>query len=187
MTHLAWIAVDSFRPLDSHRDVIVDFAITVTDGRLAPAMSEQSAILDPGTNPLLLRNSAAPDDQDRFAATGLWNEINARAVSVGSFDRLIASRLRALGVTPGAPALAICSQIERGLIATYAPEMSAMLSVDAADVTSFRLLSGQFLPGAGLVTAAPRSGRTDNRVQARLNDLANTVNAINHQIGTAAA
>lgn len=187
MTHLAWIAVDSFRPIDSHRDVIVDLAITVTNESLQLAISEQSAILDPGTNPLLLRVSAAPADEDRFAASGIWHDVASRAVSIGSFDRLAASKLRALGISSEVPAVAITSQFERALIAEHAPDLSSLLSRDAADVTSFRILASQFLRGAAQVHPATQNGRADNRIQARLNDLANTVNAINSQNGAAAA
>lgn len=186
MSHLAWIALNAFRPKTGGAETIVEAAVAITTPRLELLFHEHAPILDPGANQVHTASLIPEDLLTQYEESGLWADLAANRISIASFDRHVAGKLAALdGIKDGSKLEVFGLARDRALIADQAPALSAMLQPDAYAVESFHAISRRFLIG-GAVPTAHNSIRAYSRNQNNQYDLFRVITGNLHAKGLAA-
>lgn len=153
MSHLAWIALNAFRPTTGGPEMIVEAAVAITSERLELRFHEHAAILEPTANQINVQTTIPVETLDEYKRSGLWADLAVGRTSIASFDRLVASKIEELLQGERVRKLEVFGlDHDRELIAEQAPAISSFLNDKAFSVESFAGISRRFLIGAAIPT-----------------------------------
>lgn len=147
---LVWIDLE-MTGLDPDRDVIVEIAAIVTDGRLTEVVEGPDIVL--GATEVALE-TMAPVVQEMHTASGLLDEIRASEVTVVEAEREVLDFVRAHVPKAGVAVLAGNSiHADRAFLRRYMPTLLEHLHYRLVDVSTVKELARRWHPQ--VLAAAP--------------------------------